>query len=74
MPPLTAAAAVHAQGPGLARLVELTQPQPEWRVLDVATGAGHTAFAFAPFVREVTAVDITTPCSPPPVTWAGSAA
>jgi SAM-dependent methyltransferase len=52
---------VHAQGPGLARLVELTQPQPEWRVLDLATGAGHTAFAFAPFVREVTAVDITSP-------------
>ena len=50
---------VHAQGPGLARLVELTRPQPDWRVLDVATGAGHTAFAFAPFVREVTAVDIT---------------
>jgi SAM-dependent methyltransferase len=53
--------AVHAQGPGLMRLVELTRPQPEWRVLDVATGAGHTAFAFAPYVREVTAVDITLP-------------
>ncbi len=52
---------VHAQGADLARLVELTQPQPDWRVLDVATGAGHTAFAFAPIVREVTAVDITTP-------------
>jgi SAM-dependent methyltransferase len=53
--------AVHAQGPGLVRLVELTRPQPDWRVLDVATGAGHTAFAFAPYVREVTAVDITSP-------------
>lgn len=29
------------------------------RVLDVATGAGHTAFAFAPFVDEVVASDIT---------------
>jgi SAM-dependent methyltransferase len=53
--------AVHAQGPGLVRLVELTQPQPHWRVLDVATGAGHTAFAFAPYVTEVTAVDLTYP-------------
>jgi SAM-dependent methyltransferase len=52
---------VHAQGPGLVRLVELTRPQPDWHVLDVATGAGHTAFAFASHVREVTAVDITTP-------------
>jgi SAM-dependent methyltransferase len=53
--------AVHAQGPGLVRLVELTRPQPDWRVLDVATGAGHTAFAFAAYVAEVTAVDITSP-------------
>ena len=29
------------------------------RVLDVATGAGHTAFAFAPFVESVVATDIT---------------
>ncbi len=29
------------------------------RVLDVATGAGHTAYAFAPFVDEVVAFDIT---------------
>jgi len=28
-------------------------------VLDIGTGAGHTAFAFAPFVSRVTAVDIT---------------
>ena len=52
---------VHAQGADLAQLVALTQPQPEWRVLDVATGAGHTAFSFAPIVRAVTAVDITPP-------------
>ena len=50
---------VHAQGASLARLVELTQPQPDWRVLDVATGAGHTAFAFAPHVAQVIATDIT---------------
>lgn len=50
---------VHAQGASLGRMVELVQPQPDWRVLDVATGAGHTAFAFAPHVAEVVATDIT---------------
>jgi ubiquinone/menaquinone biosynthesis C-methylase UbiE len=49
----------HAQGKSLERLVELTQPQPDWRVLDVATGAGHTAYAFAPHVARVWATDIT---------------
>jgi len=50
---------VHARGASLARLVELLQPQPAWQVLDVATGAGHMAFAVAPHVSEVTATDIT---------------
>lgn len=50
---------VHAQGESLALLVELTRPQPEWQVLDVATGAGHTAFAFAPHVARVIATDLT---------------
>jgi ubiquinone/menaquinone biosynthesis C-methylase UbiE len=50
---------VHAQGASLARMVELVQPQANWRVLDVATGAGHTAFAFAPHVARVIATDIT---------------
>ncbi len=54
-----ATSAVHAKGASLARLVELTAPQPDWQVLDVATAAGHTAFAFAPHVEWVTAVDIT---------------
>ncbi len=49
----------HAKGASLARLVELVQPQSHWRVLDVATGAGHTALAFAPYVAVVTATDIT---------------
>ena len=52
---------VHAKGASLARLVELLRPQPEWRVLDVATAAGHTALAFAPHVAHVTATDITEP-------------
>ena len=54
-----AASAVHARGESLARLVELTQPQPGWRALDVSTGAGHTALAFAPHVAHVVAVDLT---------------
>ena len=49
----------HAQGQSLARLVERLRPQPDWQVLDVATGAGHTAYAFAPHVAWVWATDIT---------------
>ncbi len=49
----------HAEGASLKRLVELVQPEADWSVLDIATGAGHTAFAFAPHVREVLATDIT---------------
>ena len=54
-----AASAVHAKGESLARLVALVAPKPSWRVLDVATGAGHTALAFAPHVAKVMASDIT---------------
>ncbi|MCA9943702.1 MAG: methyltransferase domain-containing protein [Anaerolineales bacterium] len=50
---------VHAKGYSLTRLVELTQPQAEWQALDVATAAGHTAFAIAPHVAQVTATDLT---------------
>lgn len=51
--------AAHTDPQVLARLVEIAQPQPNWRVLDVATGAGHTAFAFAPYVEFVVAIDLT---------------
>jgi ubiquinone/menaquinone biosynthesis C-methylase UbiE len=54
-----ATSAVHAQGTSLARLVELTQPQHHWIVLDVSTGAGHTALVFAPHVARVVATDLT---------------
>ena len=54
-----ATSAVHAKGASLARMVELVQPQSEWRALDIATAAGHTAFAFAPHVAHVTATDLT---------------
>ena len=42
----------------LRRMLELAQPQPTWRVLDVATGTGFTALAFAPHVSHVTGVDV----------------
>ena len=38
----------HAQGKSLDCLVALTTPQKSWRMLDIATGAGHVAYAFAP--------------------------
>ena len=54
-----ATSTVHAKGASLGRLVELVQPQPSWQALDVATGAGHTAAAFAPHVGRVIASDLT---------------
>ena len=50
---------VHRSGASLKRLVELVEPRAGWRVLDVATGAGHTAAIFAPHVAEVVASDVT---------------
>lgn len=49
--------ATHAKGHDLDRLLELAQPQPEWIVLDIATGGGHTALKFAPHVAKVIASD-----------------
>ena len=54
-----ATSAVHAKGASLDRMVELVDPQSHWHCLDIATAAGHTAFAFAPHVAEVTATDLT---------------
>ncbi len=48
----------HAGGEELARMIELARPTGDERLLDVATGAGHTALAFAPHVREVVALDL----------------
>jgi len=50
---------VHDDAVTLGRLVALASPRPEMGALDVGTGAGHTALALAPHVREVTAVDLT---------------
>ncbi len=49
----------HATSQSLDRLLEIVQPRPEWRALDVATGGGHTALALAPRVRQVVASDLT---------------
>ena len=49
----------HSKGESLDRMIELVEPRQDWRVLDVATGGGHTALAFAPRVREVVASDLT---------------
>lgn len=54
-----ATSAVHAKGASLARLVELVKPESHWQALDIATGAGHTAAAFAPHVARVIASDVT---------------
>jgi len=51
--------AVHAKGQSLDRMLELVNPRPEWRALDIATGGGHTALALAPRVHEVVATDLT---------------
>src|SRR5438309_9840566 len=62
-----AAAEAYVAGPGFATGDDLAQliawgrtPRPG-RVLDVATGGGHTALAFAALARRVTAVDLTEP-------------
>jgi ubiquinone/menaquinone biosynthesis C-methylase UbiE len=44
----------------LRRMLELADPQASWRVLDVATGTGFTALAFAPLVHSVVGTDIST--------------
>ena len=49
----------HTDPQVLARVVELSDPQPDWVALDIATGSGHTAFALASRVRSVIGIDIT---------------
>ncbi len=51
--------ATHAYGVDLARLVALSELCGTERLLDVATGGGHTALAFAPHVRRAVACDLT---------------
>jgi SAM-dependent methyltransferase len=50
---------VHAGGPSLEAVVERAALRGKERVLDVGTGAGHTALALAPHAAEVIALDLT---------------
>ncbi|MGC1189689.1 MAG: methyltransferase domain-containing protein, partial [Candidatus Binatus sp.] len=43
----------------LRKLVEIVAPPREARVLEVATGPGHVAMAFAQVCREVVGIDLT---------------
>jgi ubiquinone/menaquinone biosynthesis C-methylase UbiE len=48
----------HAQGTDLERLVAMAAPEASWTALDVATGGGHTALAFAHHVAHLIATDL----------------
>ena len=54
-----AASRPHATGDSLELMVEWAQPKPSDRILDVATGTGFTAFAFAARAGRVVATDLT---------------
>lgn len=45
--------------PDLEFAIQHVAPKKEWRMLDIATGGGHTAFYFSPFVGSVIATDLT---------------
>jgi ubiquinone/menaquinone biosynthesis C-methylase UbiE len=49
----------HADQQVLSGMVCMANPDPHALVLDVATGTGNVAMAFAPFVRRVVGIDIT---------------
>ena len=48
-----------AAGDDLSFMITITRPTGNERLLDVGTGAGHTALAFAPHVRHGTGLDLT---------------
>jgi len=49
----------HHASPDLAALLEAAELRGSERVLDLGTGTGHTALAFAPRVAEVVGLDLT---------------
>ncbi len=49
---------VHRFGPSLPVMLNLADPNKNDLVLDVATGTGNTALAFAPLVSRVTGIDM----------------
>jgi len=50
---------IHKDGKDLNKLLEIATISGDELLLDVATGGGHTANAFAPHVKKVTALDLT---------------
>jgi ubiquinone/menaquinone biosynthesis C-methylase UbiE len=50
---------IHKDGKDLTKMVEMAKLNGKEVLLDIATGGGHTANAFAPLVSRVTAVDLT---------------
>jgi ubiquinone/menaquinone biosynthesis C-methylase UbiE len=50
---------IHRDGKDLQKLLDLADINGSENVLDIATGGGHTANCFAPFVKKVTALDLT---------------
>ena len=55
------ASAGHAAGPDLEWLLAWGRKRGAARVLDIATGGGHTALAFSRFTDRVVAMDVTLP-------------
>lgn len=51
--------AIHAMGDDLAWLIAAQELTGQEQVLDVGTGTGNTAFAFAPYARQVIGIDLT---------------
>lgn len=50
---------MHRKGKDLFQLLEMAHTTGKEKLLDVATGGGHTANVFAPHVQEVVAMDLT---------------
>lgn len=48
---------IHKDGKDLLKMVEMAELNGQEVLLDIATGGGHTANAFAPLVKKVTAVE-----------------
>mgnify|MGYP001321515107 CR=1 FL=1 len=48
-----------ATGEDLGHMIGVAQPGGNERLLDIGTGAGHTALAFAPHVRQCIGLDLT---------------
>jgi ubiquinone/menaquinone biosynthesis C-methylase UbiE len=51
--------AIHKDGNDLQKLLEMATVTGKEELLDVATGGGHTANAFANLVKKVTTIDLT---------------